>query len=269
MSLDTKVVYVNSRNRDIGGTPQNFAITDTENNFAQIPQSVKAVTICIPFTWYNVTSANNTFTFTGTLSGGPLSFVVPPNNYTGSSLATKLQSLLISTAVAGGPHNYTVTYDVSTGKFTFNVTTEAFSIDFTVPNNMSNILGFNSVVLPTANTQISSNVANLIIDTEIWVTTNLISGCDNGVVPWLNTNPSANTQGILACFPIQGCFGDIINYTLPPQFPFFNITNSEFSKTKTIEPRKMTFTLKFPSGAPLDLNGHDWSIQILFDMNHR
>ena len=55
MSFDKKVVYINSRNRDVGGTSNNFTITDTQQNFAQIPQSVKAVTICIPFTWYNIT----------------------------------------------------------------------------------------------------------------------------------------------------------------------------------------------------------------------
>lgn len=260
--MDRKTVYLSSKNRSTG-TSDDFTIVDTQERFVNVPQSVKAVTITIPVTWYNVTSANNKFEFTGAVSGLH-QIEIPPGNYSGLTLAKALQDAIIAILGCGG---YTVVYDCSTGKFTIESKTEEFSIDFTIIENMADILGFEEVVTDSLMSHTSTKVANIIIDTEIWVCASLITGIDNGVLPWTPDAPKTEKQGIIACVPITACFGGIINYTVPGEFPSYTITNSKFANPGN-EPRELQLALAFPSGAPLSLNGHDWSMQIVFDFNH-
>lgn len=259
--MDRKTVYLSSKNRS-SGTSDNFTIVDTQERFVNIPQSVKAVTITIPVTWYNVTSANNKFSFTGA-STGLHNITITPGNYSGTTLAKALQDAINAILGCGG---YTVVYDCPTGKFTISSKTENFTIDFTILENMANILGFDEIVTISAMSHTSTTVANIIIDTEIWICTNMISGIDNGVLPWTSNPPKTEKQGIIACVPITACFGGIINYIVPIEFPSYIITNSKFANPGT-NPRELQLALAFPSGAPLSLNGHDWSMQIVFDFN--
>jgi hypothetical protein len=259
--MDRKTVYLSSKNRSTG-TSDNFTIIDTQERFVNTPQSVKSKTITIPVTWYNVTEANNKFEFTGDETGLH-EIVIPPGNYSGATLAKALQDAI--TAILGCGE-YTVVYDCSTGKFTISSKTEAFSIDFTIDENMADLLGFEEVVTDSLMSHTSTKVANIIIDTEVWVCTNLISGIDNGVLPWTENPPKTEKQGVIACVPITACFGGIIHYTVPIEFPQYTITNSKFTNPGD-DPRELQLSLAFPSGAPLSLNGHDWSMQIIFDFN--
>lgn len=262
--MDRKTVYLSSKNRSTG-TSDNFTIADTQERFVKNvnPQSIKAITVTIPVTWYNVTAANNQFEFTSAITG--LHHIeISPGNYSGETLAQALQDALEVEIPCGG---YTVTYDCNTGKFTVASKTEPFSVDFTIANNMAEILGFEEVVTASAMSHTSTKVANIIIDTEIWVCTNLISGIDNGVLNWTANAPKNEQMGILACVPITACFGGIIQYTLPSQLPYYIITNSKFTNPGD-DPRELQLYLAFPSGAPISLNGHDWGMQVVFDFNH-
>ena len=259
--MDRKTIYLSSKNRSTG-TSDNYTIVDTQERFVNTPQSVKAKTITIPVTWYNITEANNKFEFEGS-GTGPHAIELSPGNYSGATLAAELQDAI--TAILGCG-DYTVVYDCSTGKFTIASKTEAFTIDFTIDDNMAELLGFEEVVTAIVMSHTSTKVANIIIDTEIWVCTNLISGVDNGVLPWTENAPKTEKQGVLACVPVTACFGGIIHYTVPIEFPHYTITNSKFTNTGT-SPRELQLSLAFPSGAPISLNGHDWSMQVIFDFN--
>jgi len=261
-SMDRRTVYISSKNRTTG-TPDDFIIADTKQRFAVQPQSIKAKTITIPHTWNNITATNNYFEFEGTMSG-VLSFIVPEGNYTGESLATELTrqfNIVTAGTTCGG---YEVTYSIATQKFTLTSVAEMFSMDFTISNNMADVLGFPEAVTASASSHTSSVPANIIIDTEIWVCTDVISGTDNGVIPWTDSKPQE--ENILACVPINACFGSIINYTVPIEFPYYTIRNSAFVNNNVV-PRPLRVFLKFPSGAPLSLNGNDWSMQVIFDFN--
>jgi len=264
--MDRKTIYVSSKNRT-SGTTDDFIIEDDRERFTNTPLSIKAKSITIPFMWNNITAGvggNNNFSFTGFVSG-PHTFVIPVGNYTGATLAKELaKQLNIATGGGSCSGGYTVTYDITTGKYTFTSLTETFSIDFTIPDSMANILGFDAVVTPFALSHTSTGVASILPDYDIWVCTDLISGIDNGVCNLTGNPPSSEQMGVLACVPITTCFGSIIHYVVPDEFPFYTIVNSNFT---VAQPRSSRYYLRFPSGAPLSLNGNDWSMQMLWDFN--
>ena len=129
---------------------------------------------------------------------------------------------------------------------------------------MAIILGFDEVVTGDVSSHTSTGVASILPDYEIWVCTDLINGVDTGIANWTGNSPASEQMGILACVPITTCFGGIIHYTVPDEFPFYTIVNSEFILG---EPRASRYYLRFPSGMPLSLNGNEWSMQVLFDFN--
>lgn len=261
--MDRKVIYVSSKNRT-SGTTDDFTIQDDGQRYTNVPISIKAKSITIPFMWNNVTAANNSFVFTGAMTGLH-SITIPVGNYNGATLATALATAL-NVATGGGncSGGYSVVYDPTTAKYTISSVTENFSIDFTVANNMANILGFSSIVTPSAMSHTSTGVASILPDYDIWVCTDLVSGIDNGISNWTGNPPSSEQMGVIACVPITSGFGSILHYEVPIEYPFYTIVNSEFTVTN---PRSSRWFLRFPSGAPLSLNGNDWSMQVLLDFN--
>jgi hypothetical protein len=269
--MDIKTVYISSKNRT-SGTSDDFIIEDTNERYINTPISMKAKTITIPYMWNNIVGGvggNNTFAFTVvTPVPGSYTFTLPSANYTGASLAAALQTQM-NVATGGGlcGGGYTVTYNATTSTFTFTSLIGTFDINFVI-GTMANILGFvPGTITPVASTISSTGVASILIDFEIWVCTDLISGVDNGVADWTGNNPASEQMGILACVPITTCFGGIINYTVPDEFPFYTITNSGFTLEQRSSPRASQYYLRFPSGTPLSLNGNNWSMQVLFNFN--
>jgi hypothetical protein len=259
--MDKKVITVRSADR-ASGTPEDFTIIDFHKSFANNPKSVKAILICVPYSWYNVNeSLGNTFAWTGDISGTN-SVVLPANYYTGPTLATELETLL--EAEAGG-ENYTVKYNGVTHKFTIS-STESFSVDFTVLKNMHMILGFPEAVVDFAESHTSSNVADFVFDRKLWVCSDLIRGLDNGIIPWNSDDPPVE-QSILAEIPISGCFNSILMFQPGPDMPFFPITDGSFSSANGTSPRKTRFFLKFPSGTEINLNGQEWNMQLVLEFN--
>jgi len=264
--MDKRVISINSADRTTG-TSDDFTITDDLQIFTNEPKSVTPLMICVPYTWYNVfpeTSPGNgtdQFSITGANSG--LNQVtIPANNYTGDSLAAALKVALDAVAA---PDVYVVTYSLSTGKFTIS-STESFSIDFTITNNMHLIFGFNEVVVPSATTHVSTNVAGFVTDKVVWICTDMIGGIDNGIIPWRSGAPLS--EQIIAELPIVGCFGSILFHQVTCCMPEFIMTNSPFSLVKpSTSTRTTRFYLKLPSGAPISLNGHEWSMQLRLNFN--
>ena len=267
--MDVKTIYISSKNRT-SGTSDDFIIEDTNERYVNVPLSMKAKTVHIPYMWNNIMGGpggNDTFSFTGT-SSGVHTFTLPNANYTGASLADALQKQM-NIATGGGSCGgvYVVTYDPTTSKFTFTSLGETFSLNFSV-GTMGGILGFpNGTITPASSSVTSPGVASILIDYEIWICTDLINGVDNGVANWTGNSPDSEQMGILACVPITTCFGGIIHYTVPDEFPFYSITNSKFSGEGRSSPRESRYYLRFPSGAPISLNGNEWSMQLLFNMN--
>lgn len=243
----SRKVFISSANRT-SGTVEDFTITHN------LPQNikwrrVKLLSARIPNTFNNiVTGVNDTFTLTGTTSGANL-ITIPPNNYSGNTLASAVESL-INTAVA--PQSYTVNYSATLGQFTF-AGSETFNLTFAADN----IFGFPGGTTATASTHTSSlngDVNNkLTFGGFVAVCTDLIGGIDNGII---NLKDNITQTRALDYIPLCGS-GTVTNYSTSPEFPSFPIYKDDRSTIR--------FYLEFPNGAAVDINGNNWSIMLLFE----
>lgn len=256
-----RAIYFNSANRDALTTPENFTITDSGNQFTYPPKSVKLTYAAIPFSWNNITAANNRLELIEEPNPGVIA-TVPPGNYSGTALATAVQTALNTVAVL---NTYTVSFNALNLTFTIDGT-GTFSLDFGVPNTIATRLGFATDAITTPGTTVTSTEqAMMQSDNEIWVCSDLVGGCDNGFV---NFAPGAATNAeVLAVVPINTTFGNTIFYASNPDNPFFVTTQSNFGKvqsqTNPTTPA-VRFFLQFPSGFPLELNGLNWSGTLTF-----
>lgn len=255
-------LYINSAPgfRDIGGTDENFTITKNISNFNRIPKRIILESARIPFTWNNITSNNNAFTLIEQPGSVTYSDVtVTPGRYTGTTLATILQTTLNNL----GGHTYVVAYDTNSFKFTISAT-GSFQINFAIDDSIAPALGFTEIITILGTSIISPGVAVIQPDFEIFIASTLIGGIDNGVVPWFTG--SATPLNILAVIPISTCFGGIIDYRCSDLEPWKNINQSLFYNENLVnQPIVMGFNLFFLSGIPVDLQGAHWSMDILFE----
>lgn len=257
-----KIIYINSDNRDGGGTSESFTITKAVNVFNQIPKKVKLLNAQIPYTWNNITPNNNrldVLIFPGPV---PHTLLIPVGRYDATTLLAALNTALNTVGV------FTVTYSTTTLKYTFT-SPALFRLDFTFANTIAEQIGFVAgTIVPGAGTLTltSTNVVNLLIDYNVAIISNLAYGADNGVIPWLQTNPNL---GILCLVPATVCFGSVINYS-PVGFPSIDCIQSEISRVNTngtaqTTSIRLTFTLALLSGLPIDLGGLAWSCQLMLE----
>lgn len=259
-----KNIYISSAPgfRDNGGTDENFTITKQSSVFNLLPKRVKLLSANIPYTWNNITSSNNAFTLIEL--PGPTTHsnvTIPVGHYTGTSLATILQDTL--NAIVGVVHTYTVVYNTTTFKFTISAT-GFFQFNFTIANSIAQALGFDEIITASSNSITSNNVAVINPDSEIFITSNLVGGIDNGVIPYFTG--STSDLKILASIPCTSCFGGTINYMANELEPWYLTSQSAFSMIPlTSGPVVLTFGLFFLSGIPVNLFGAHWSANILLE----
>ena len=268
--MNRKVIYINSLEvfRDAGTTNEDFTITKNSQEFSESPKKAKLISACIPYTWNNITSSNNTFDVIEDTVGTD-TITIPEGNYTGLQLATVLTTLLNDSGVL--TQVYIVTFDEQTLLFSYS-TTGANGFQFTFTDDTSKLLGFAVGTSPGAPSVsfLSDIGAILLSDYEIFICSDMVIGSDNGVIPW-NVQPipdAYNQNQILARVPIRGCFSSILNYTVSIDSPFYLITQSKFAKSRDgsdPDTPSIRFFLRFPSGATVDLNGYHWTAEIVLE----
>lgn len=273
--MDKKVLYINSQSqyRDAGGTDEDFTITKAIQEFPVEPKGVKLISASIPFTWFNVTASNNTFTINEDGTGTD-AFVIPPGNYTADTLAAEVQSLINASGVL--TQVYTVTYDASTLTYTFTTNPNGMQIIFAASGSAALLLGFaENSTNPgaVATTVTSTTTAQLLQDYEIFICSDLVGGSDNGVIPWSTAatpGPLAQKQ-ILARVPINTSFSGLITYNAHTDVPYYICTQSNFAKVRSTSydssNPSVRFFLAFPSGTTVDLNGYHWTAELVLNFN--
>lgn len=271
--MDKAVIYVNSlpQFRDAGTSNEDFTITKNIQEFRTEPISAKLISASIPYTWNNVTPSNSTFTITENTVGTD-NFIIPNGNYDGTQLADVLQNVINSSGILTLP--YTVVFDTQTLVFTITAPgPNGIQISFTEPGSAASLLGFTpGSVFPGvfAASITSENKAVLLQDYEIFICSDIVRGSDNGVIPWnVLPAPDADNQNqILARVPILGCFSSVLSYKASLDIPYYLITGSKFSKSKSQSDSSTTtirFFLKFPSGETVDLNGYHWTAELVLN----
>lgn len=256
--------HFDSANRS-SGTNENYTIDYPGDRLPFNPKKAKIIGACIPYTWYNIlTGVNDTMNFDD--NGNPYVITIAPGYYSGIGLAEALTAAF----VAAGIPLYTASFSASTLKFTFRNTgvLTPFSIFFPVGGNtLAERLGFLEGVVynSAANVITSPNMADLLVSCELYITSNLIEGIDNGVN--IITDGTAINNKIMAVVHTGSCFGSLITYCGCGDHPFFVVTQSLLSAIKNSGDsaiRQISLGLEFPSGFPLDLNGKSWSCDIVF-----
>lgn len=266
-----KELYINSSAayRDPGGSNEDFVITENGRHFGPplTPKRVKLARASVPYTWFNTTTSNNSFQIVE--GSNVFTITIPPGNYDGPTLITVLNSLIAATP--GMANTYMVAFNTMTFRLTFMSVTGpgTFQLNFNVPHSAALLLGFIAgSMTPVSNSVTAPNIVGLLPDFEIFICSDLVQGCDNGLIMW-NTAPPSNTQ-ILAKVSVSGCYGGILNYCGCECSPFFDMRASPYTAAATSKaipapPRTMHFWLQFPSGLPVDLNGAHWSATLVTD----
>lgn len=215
---------------------------------------VKVLSASIPFVFYPISSANNTFTYTE--GATPYTITIAPGNYTGTTLASALQ-----TAIQVRSAGFTVSYSTTTLLMTFtHNTATAWSIYFPTRDSLYSFMGFKPQTLYSA-----SGIGSVIVSPYVA----RASGPDylylnsRKLGPFINFNLSDNsaTGGDfpgLCRIPINASYGSTIIYEDPDPEKYFDLfLGNQFDS--------FDFFLTLgadQSQVPLDMRGVSWSIKL-------
>jgi hypothetical protein len=106
--MSKKFVSISSKNR-LTGTPYNFNITLSES----IQHDFFLKSVLMPLTYYNVSTANQSFAILDNLTQRIIT--IAPGMYNAVSIATAIQTAM----TAASPNNFDVAFSQITGKMTF------------------------------------------------------------------------------------------------------------------------------------------------------
>ena len=273
--METQKVITFRSNQRFGGTSGNYVIGIFEQVFTYAPQKVKLISACIPNTWYNVLSqvesapyANNTVRLIEdfpSVGANTYDIEIPPGPYNSISFGESLQVEMNKATTF--TDNYTVLFNINSGKYVIKSTNGPFRLNFLQAFNMHRILGFDNIQEYSSTTSApytleSIRMSRIVPDCDILFKTDLISGVDNGEIPFIETPTS---DQILASIPITVGKGGLLVYNAPRDVPFYELTNSAFSnlfKPNLSSPQLVKIWLEFPNGFPIILED-DWQCRML------
>jgi hypothetical protein len=215
---------------------------------------MKVVSAEIPFVFDTVTSANNTFVFT--VNGVDSTITIPVGTYTGSTLATQLQTLMAAVSVG-----FLVTWSSTTLKFTFTFAGGAVPWGLVFPsgrNSAYSLLGF----LPGTTTALIGNgsVTSATVATPtgpyyLYLNSRSLGSLINFNLP----DGAATNVGPEVCrIPINVNFGDVVFYTDPNPEKYF-----DFFIGNQLNCFDFYLTLGTDQyQKPLDMKGVSWSLKL-------
>jgi len=214
---------------------------------------MKVLSAEIPFVFDTVTPGNNTFIFT--VNGVQTTITIPVGTYTGTPLATQLQTLLA--AVSGG---FLVTWSSTTLRFTFTFAGGAvvWGFIFNSRSTAYSLLGF----LPASTTTQSGNgsfssptVASPTGPYYMYLNSRTLGSLINFNLP----DGAASGSGPELCrIPVSANFGELILYNDPDPEKYFDFFIGNQLKS-------FDFYLTLGSDQyqkPLDMKGAPWSIKL-------
>ncbi len=245
-SRDSICVFVDSKFRV---SPTTTTSSDFKYRLDAAVDRVKDIdirSIQIPRSYYVINARNNVIQLTAGTG------IVAPGNYSINTLIVALTT--VANAVGGGP--YTITYSDITGKLTI-ASGAAFQVLTTAPNNICFCLGFSVdsaiAVSNTGDKVVDISGPNYLIVKSQALTQYRAKQCvgpdgrDNKSIltsVQINTNPS------------------IININSPI---YHTATITINGKPQRI-PQDLDFQLYDSDGNLLDLNGGEWTLQLVFKL---
>jgi len=239
--IESLQIYINSRyaTETIGGNIANsvyylpvIEIPDGHHIYLSLQNAT------IPYSFYSITSFDNTFSW-GLVGGTQFTYYVQPGNYNITQLID-----VIKTAMGT---NYTITYNNITSKILITHTTSDFIIYAATINH---VLGFSK----TSNT---TSTANLLFGRDC-VNLNQIRALNIEInFPTYNVNVAqAYNQNILATIPVFVAPFSIITYQNPNNFR----TNLYVNKLDQIQIRILDNESRL-----VDMNGVNYQMTLQLD----
>lgn len=266
-SLNTQIVRVSS-DKFTSKVGETITIDIPSSVLSRAVKAIRLLDISIPYTWSNVPANANQFGFTDL--AGTNTITISDHTFTPSNIIEILKQDL--DANSGSGLIFTVIYHKCGGTFEFQAD-GSYSFDFTVPNSAASTLGFDPIVYNAVETPPASNIwviqsvrrDTLDVDKYINVTSNLVTGVDQGVLI-LDGQPTPTISNILATIPIQGSAGNIIYFSESNDAPNINIQSSVLGRVaspNTDTTRSVQFGLSLDSGQSVNLNGGYWAARFL------
>ena len=219
---------------------------------------MKVINMTIQNVWDTVNTNNQTFIYT--TAGVPTTVFVPVGYYTGTSLATQLQTQL--SAITAG---LTVTFNATTQGFVFTqtISAAAWSISFTSKRSMYLHLGFLPVSVNSnagvGSTVVSTLIANPEGPDYLYLNSRIMGPLINFNLTDGNINSTGSPQ--IAKIPVTaGSKNNVVNYNDQNPTMFFDFfVGAKFE----------TFDLYLTLGSdqdqtPLDMKGSQWTAKIGF-----
>lgn len=254
MSKYNPSFIVNSKNR-ISGTESTFThLVDIDNT--RKFDLVACVNCNIPNTFYNMNAGKNFFTLREGLQERIIYF--PIGNYNENNFSVILPNLLNAASTdmgnnfiyfCGLPNPNT---QLDTRKWLFTVTNNLGvqpQFEILTDEDIDELMGFDKGVYNFVGDKLeSTNVVNFHLSHYIVVKTNLCSNQGNSIID----------HNILATINIDRNlnFGDSINYNISELKSQSRLLNNKSNKI-------FTFSIHNDRNEELNLNGHDWSLEVL------
>jgi hypothetical protein len=231
-------VYIDSKQRNTGGTPENFTLTLGKP--LKKVMRIEPIEMEIPFTYYTTNANNNVLKFD--VGGTVYTATVSPASYVPNTFMTALQDAMNA---AYFPAGFTITYSGDTFKFTINNAT-AFKILY-AGSTIARSIGI------FADTAVGTSITTGMIN--IGGTKNIFIKSVRLLKPKVNRPLFLNQpDNILYKLPVDGLPGDIL-------IDKNNHRNTiDYAILQTLE--TIDFQLVDEDGIQLDLNGQEWAISL-------
>lgn len=283
MNLDTQYDYIelqlDSQVATTSGTSLSSFDTPVFNLGRQISNiaAVKIIDVQIPFSYYVISStSDNTGSLMNTLSFATpdsisASIRITPGNYTGTSLAATLTTLLTTACQAFPNYNssFLVTFDSSTGKFIFTYTVGSgstagqFSFTFSTGvagtiTPLASILGFGiGTYTSTGDVLIAPNVAQVTGPNYIYVNSNYLGSILKCWLPQSTYGVVGQSNPQIAKIPVNCNPGGVIDWQDSTPNLWFDAKN--LFQMLNID---LFLSLGPYSQTPITLNGLPFSIKL-------
>jgi len=208
--------------------------------------------IILPNTDYPITELNNQVAFIDT-DLAPYLFTIPPGAYTPTTLATALKSALDTNAINGAP--WTVEFRESPDFKLFVMSGDGLPFSFATPATIYDILG----IPPTGQTSVgdellAANVYDLSGPNYVIVKSPQLSQGSTDFSHFANSSEKSpvSTTDIMEVSYKTADFGVSIlsDYNTKLRLPFHGILST------------VDFSLEYPNGDPVLLNGRSWMVEI-------
>lgn len=248
--LKKSVIYVNSRNR-ITGKVNNFKYSITPGIRNALYYSISHITI--PRTEYNIESTHNKFVFSDS-GGTDRTITISEGNYTAAAFATALENAMTS----AGADNYTVTANTTTAKYEIKSDSSPFILKFgtdSITKRLGLKMGYTDDTYSGAGAgspYISNNIFNMSPSENYYIVSNTIHGQD--IAQFIN----GSLYNVIASIPLNGAFGDLL-IREPSDYVKIPISDGQNGQKIT----QLDFSLIDERGELVELNGIDWSMEII------